>query len=1198
MIRVDRKIMKILILSVILLISVILFAVKTNAIGWEVKPCPADGFTLKKITNNGIALSSSMNSSSLGKCQYRKVVAQINVVSDNQGAVIQGRLKYTGYHGNDDVILTDDSKIEKELSFYGQMKLFACVEYKIYLDLLTRKCDNVLKFKCSDKELKYDKIVDSTIITAHLYNVKLIDSMVFNHQNYGNFTRFYISISPDLQFCDPVFNFTIYATKNGSDIEMVYETALAKSEIVDVPDLIESVNYTALMSLQINRTSEVTYINQSIPFSLDATSSKNVTDWNVEDFHVYDKGATWAGLAWKPPGQPYTVESYILEIYSENGTPITNRQLSKYATIFNVTDSLEPCSEYRIDLSTISKDLIAFSTVNFRTNVTVPLLPAPDEGHVLEIGATMAVLSWQVAFTLDSECSVMDVLTAHCYSKAGKVLEFNSTERSPNGTVLVDCVGLEPFTEYSCNAVALNEAGESNASLPLVFSTLQDVPSSPNSLEVREKASDSILVSWSEPLLIPGILTYYTVTISSVGPAYSIPNDCKAISPWQERNLTVPAPVMLALIDDLLPYYQYSFTVVASTGAGYGEPSDEVRTITLPNVSETVRNVTINVHYNESVVTWRPPCITNGKIVNFSLKLTGSRQGFGPLPSKHWNISRDENWFYLRDLLPEATYKLSISVIVEDVDEENPLVKEFTSSARVPEVPSKITSDLVDVDPKLSTKPSSEAVVLIKRSFFNYDNGEIRYLALLVSENHMIGEARSGITFNRSWPHMTTWAVASSSQHVIMYQATPKWWNPMQGSESEGVIRYTLGQEVCSEMDIHSYCNGPLLANTLYALRIRVFTSAGFRDSPPIRFKTDFGFSYDFLMSLFLGFFVVTTAVIIIGYFVLSKRQWKTSRTEHKYLEELPAKKVLAHANAVLEHKNLMHSEFLHLSGLSDTLDISSDAAKFPANMPKNRYTNILPYDFNRVVLEGDEVNEYINASYIADDTLKNEVEYVACQAPKESTVRDFWRMIVQCSIRAIVMLCNLTENNKDKCYWYFPEESETLEFGDIAIHCLKKITNEAFIQRFLVIKTKNQGDMKVDHYHFVNWPDFEAPEEAIPMIKLCQAVRADVGLATIAVHCSAGVGRTGTYIAVDMLLRHLNHRKKVSVFRTVLKLRGQRANMVQNEVQYTYIYKVLKHTLDNSTLFFRKGSRLFQLSRSTSTNLDEGSLLSLKVRS
>ncbi|RZF46952.1 hypothetical protein LSTR_LSTR011220 [Laodelphax striatellus] len=1182
--------MKILIFFIVL--SVIFIAVQKTYANWEVKPCRANQFKLKRITKNEISVISSSDAISL--CQFRGVVAQINVTSENYEAVELGRLKKSGYSG--DVISSVDSRIEKEFNL-GQMKLFACVEYNIDLSLVARLCNNkIKKFKCSHNEKTSDRILDSTVITAYMNDVEPVDFMVTSYGSYGNNTRLYFSVSHDVQFCDSGFNISIYTANNVSGAAKIFEAAISKSDTLDIPNLVENITYTAFISLETNNSTEVTSINQTIPFILDKSSTNNI-DWNVKNLHVNNKGETWVSLAWEPPGQQYSIHSYILELYSENGTLMVYEELAKNTTHINVTDALEPGSKYRMDLSTIAKELIAFSSINVTTYEMV--LPPPDQGMLVEVNATAAILSWQVTDPNDKQRSMILLMT-HCYNKAGKVFAFNSTERHRNGTVFVSCLGLEPFTVYSCDAVAVNLAGESNASLPLTFLTLQDVPSAPISVKVEEKTSYSVLITWDVPVIIPGVLTNYTVMISSGGPSYQIPDDCRVVEPWAARNQTVASTETFALLENLLPYYRYDVSVKAATEAGYGDASPEIRIITLPKVSETVRNMTINVHYNESVVTWRPPCISNGVIAIYSLTLTGSREGFDPIPPKTWFTSRDQNWDYLWDLLPETIYKFSISVLVVDVSEVNPLAKEFTSSARIPQVPLQITKDLVEVDPKLSSNPSCEAVVLIKPSFFNRDNGEIRYLALLVSEDKMLPDERMGIIHNHTWPHMTSWAVASSGQHVIMYQATPKWWNPLEGSETNEAIRYTLGQEACSDTDFHTYCNGPLMANTLYAMRIRVFTSAGYRDSPPIRFKTDFGFPSDFVMSLFLGLFVVTSLLIIIGYIVLSKRQWKSNRTDHKYLEELPAKKLLAHANVALEHKNLMHSEFLHLSGISDTLDLSSDVAKLPTNMPKNRYTNILPYDFNRVILEGEEGCDYINASYIVDETLKNEVEYIACQAPKENTAHDFWKMIVQCGVRAIVMLCNLREKNKDKCHWYFPEEFETLEFGDIAVHCSKKVANESFIQRFIVIKMKNQGEVKIDHYHFVDWPDFEAPSEAIPMIKLCQAVRADVGLATIAVHCSAGVGRTGTYIAVDMLLRHLHHRKKVSVFRTVLKLRGQRANMVQNEVQYAYIYKVLKHTLDNSTLFFRKGSRLLPSTRSASTSLDGSSLLSfsLKVRS
>lgn len=219
------------------------------------------------------------------------------------------------------------------------------------------------------------------------------------------------------------------------------------------------------------------------------------------------------------------------------------------------------------------------------------------------------------------------------------------------------------------------------------------------------------------------------------------------------------------------------------------------------------------------------------------------------------------------------------------------------------------------------------------------------------------------------------------------------------------------------------------------------------------------------------------------------------------------------------------------------------ETARLKDNKKRNRYTDVLPYDSTRVVLSTGN-NDYINASWIKN--IHPTRNYIATQGPVESTIGDFWQMIYECKVKAIVMLTQLTEKNVQKCFEYWPTES--IEYGDnrVTVKCIDTIENEEYeLRKFLI-----NGEHETWHFYYKEWADFATPRK--PIKHLIDAVNDKVGKQeTVLVHCSAGIGRTGTFIAIDAL----DGGTKESIFDIVTKLREQRLGMVQSIQQYAYIH-------------------------------------------
>nr|CAB3265289.1 receptor-type tyrosine-protein phosphatase epsilon-like [Phallusia mammillata] len=258
-----------------------------------------------------------------------------------------------------------------------------------------------------------------------------------------------------------------------------------------------------------------------------------------------------------------------------------------------------------------------------------------------------------------------------------------------------------------------------------------------------------------------------------------------------------------------------------------------------------------------------------------------------------------------------------------------------------------------------------------------------------------------------------------------------------------------------------------------------------------------------------------------------------------------------------VESGSLFSDEFKKVENQSKNNQRTRDVSQLPQNAVRNRYKNIFPYDHARVVLQGSGENDYINAAYIPG--YDNERKFIATQGPKKETINDFWLMVWQENSNIIVMLTGLRENGKSKCEQYWPDVESQRELSPVlTVRTQREITIGGILQRQLVLFT-NREQRTITQLQFTTWPDHGIPVTTSNMIHLRNMVDDLQNTnAPIIVHCSAGVGRTGTYIAMDTLFHELDDKGTVDVPRTVLRMRENRKDMIQNVKQYMYVYKLL----------------------------------------
>uniref|UniRef100_A0A8C1TV29 Protein tyrosine phosphatase receptor type Jb, tandem duplicate 1 n=1 Tax=Cyprinus carpio TaxID=7962 RepID=A0A8C1TV29_CYPCA len=229
----------------------------------------------------------------------------------------------------------------------------------------------------------------------------------------------------------------------------------------------------------------------------------------------------------------------------------------------------------------------------------------------------------------------------------------------------------------------------------------------------------------------------------------------------------------------------------------------------------------------------------------------------------------------------------------------------------------------------------------------------------------------------------------------------------------------------------------------------------------------------------------------------------------------------------------------------------SKDAALAVENKAKNRYSNVLPYDASRVKLSvcGSPFDDYINANCIPGYNSRK--EFIAAQGPLPVTVNEFWRMVWEKNVYTIVMLTKCNEMGRVKCEKYWP--SGTNHFHNISVTTTSEIELESWtIRDFRIKNVKTAESRYVRQFHFTAWPDHGVPQTTEVLIDFRHLVREHMEQysrhSPTVVHCSAGVGRTGTFIAIDHLIFQIERDSIVDIYGIVNDMRMHRPLMVQTE--------------------------------------------------
>ncbi|XP_044124229.1 receptor-type tyrosine-protein phosphatase S isoform X3 [Bufo gargarizans] len=277
------------------------------------------------------------------------------------------------------------------------------------------------------------------------------------------------------------------------------------------------------------------------------------------------------------------------------------------------------------------------------------------------------------------------------------------------------------------------------------------------------------------------------------------------------------------------------------------------------------------------------------------------------------------------------------------------------------------------------------------------------------------------------------------------------------------------------------------------------------------------------------------------------------ARNLYTYIQKLAQIEIGEHVTGMeLEFKRLANSK-AHTSRFI--------SANLPCNKFKNRLVNIMPYETTRVCLQpirGVEGSDYINASFI--DGYRQQKAYIATQGPLAETTEDFWRMLWENNSTIVVMLTKLREMGREKCHQYWPAE-RSARYQYFVVDPMAEYNMPQYILReFKVTDARDGQSRTVRQFQFTDWPEQGVPKSGegfIDFIGQVHKTKEQFGQdGPISVHCSAGVGRTGVFITLSIVLERMRYEGVVDVFQTVKMLRTQRPAMVQTEDEYQFCYQ------------------------------------------
>ncbi|KAI5626889.1 receptor-type tyrosine-protein phosphatase eta precursor, partial [Silurus asotus] len=696
------------------------------------------------------------------------------------------------------------------------------------------------------------------------------------------------------------------------------------------------------------------------------------------------------------------------------------------------------------------------------------------------------------------------------------VVQYDNFSRNINMTTeltKININNLTPGVQYTFKvfAVVADNKTEGNSSYISAYTK----PDIVRNLKTSEVTTTSVFLNWTEPL---GNRSFFRVQ-------------------WINSSTTTSATSFN--ITGLTPGTNYTFTVSAVADDNKTEGS--VVGLSICTGTSPVFNISC-VGPNRTAaalnLTWTNP---PGNNQGFNINLNSAFSNFTPFcnPVCTYYISNSLQYF--------NTYNLTISTL--GCGENGSL--DFQCRTGV--------TGIKPEDVVIEVTPVSQTVVTLRFSsnLLNPTNGPIKAYGVLLSTNPQSNNSKDFLT--RTY---NNWSQDDTKPYITVLKLN-------EATTRSSFITVEIGDKNDSDFNT-SYKNNPL-HNQEYWVALVFFTYLEIKDNlvdpqksivsiTPFSSTTARPLAPKALIYLLVLLLLILILIIIITVFIIQKKR-KTKEYTDIPVNNLSSIPVRVEEFEAYFKKQQLDSNCGFAEQYEDLKVVGTAQTKNSAlsmeNKGKNRYNNVLPYDSSRVKLSihGSPTDDYINANYISGYNSKK--EYIAAQGPLPATVNEFWRMIWEKNAHTIVMLTKCYEQGRVKCEKYWPAESKP--YNNILVTTTSEIELEDWtIRDFRIKNVKTAETRDIRQFHFTAWPDHGVPETTEVLINFRHLVREHMDNfsrnAPTVVHCSAGVGRTGTLIALDHLIFQIERESMVDIYGIIYNMRMHRPLMVQTEDQYVFL--------------------------------------------
>ncbi|XP_063928096.1 tyrosine-protein phosphatase 99A isoform X2 [Zophobas morio] len=774
---------------------------------------------------------------------------------------------------------------------------------------------------------------------------------------------------------------------------------------------------------------------------------------------------------------------------------------------------------------------------------------APGRPLIVSFTSRSVNLSW--APSQDTHHSPVTHYIIH--TRVGENGEWNVIDGilTPNNESSYQVTSLHPYTVYSFRVVAVNAMGASHPSKESYYMvTLREAPAGKPTITTAHNTSSTALhISWRPPHheTIHGEFLGYRI-------AYR-PRD-RGDEAFKEIYIRDPT-VESHTIQNLETYTQYLVSLQVFNPEGPG-PNTTVLVMTDEGVPSKPQDLTVlDITSDTITLKWTQPEKLNGAIEGYRVyylynNLTDMNRDKIKPSSPHISYN-------LTNLTPFTDYKIWVKAFTRNHEGEpsDPIFNTTDISGPSPPRILNLTCQTQDTIFFQWARP--------QRFYYSID-----FYYIYISLNNRLWK---NITLEASKDHLETSYsienVTTNIEYQVRVQASSR------SNRTRRIIKGPLSEPKPVFMRLDCDKMQEYMRHTTHELSAGVLAGV-------------ICASFAFLLAV--SAFILWRKCFRVSYYYLDDPPCSVPTASLDW--NAPPEGNSEHKGAILVHMFPKHVAELHADGdigfskeyeaiqaEATTDEHTSEHSQHPDNRVKNRYLNIIAYDHSRVQLlqmPGQKKNiDYINANYI--DGFQWSKAYIGTQGPLPSTFDCFWRMVWEQRVNIIVMITNLVERGRfitlqRKCDMYWPKEG-TETYGVIQVKLVKEDIMATYTVRTLQIrhlrikkKKAAMAEKLVYQYHYTNWPDHGTPDHPLPVLhfvkKSAAANPPDAG--PIIVHCSAGVGRTGTYIVLDAMLRQIRSRGEVNIFGFLRHIRSQRNFLVQTEEQYIFIHDALLEAIES----------------------------------